>query len=96
MSPSIDSNPSSYSPIDLEVQSKQKIEIKRERNREAARKCRTRKLEKIASLEKQVETLTSENNKEKIKNESLLEEIKKIRQKIEMHKKAHQCDLKMI
>jgi len=94
---SIDSsNLDAYSPINMDNQARMKIEIKRERNREAARKCRTRKLEKIAQLEIQVKNLSAANEMERAKNETLAEEISKIRQKLEVHKKVHNCDLKMI
>jgi len=92
---SIDSsNLEAYSPINMDNQARMKIEIKRERNREAARKCRTRKLEKIAHLEIQVKNLSAANELERAKNESLAEEIAKIRQKLDMHKKVYNCDLK--
>ncbi len=72
-----------------------KIEKKRERNRLAAQKCRTRKLEKIETLEKQVKTLTEANESQRIKSRQLLEEINQLKQKFEMHQKLHNCDLKL-
>ncbi len=84
----------SFSPIDLENQEVLKIEKKRERNREAARKCRTRKLEKIAALEQEVQRLTESNEMERMKTSSLREEVNKIRKKLEEHQKMNQCDLK--
>ena len=50
-------------PIDMREQEKVKLERKRERNREAASKCRKRKIEKIQKLEdkvKQVKRINSE------------------------------------
>lgn len=86
---------SSFSPINLDKQETMKLEKKRERNREAARKCRTRKLEKIATLEIQVKNLTETNEMEKAKTDKLREEINTIRLKLEQHKKVHNCDLKL-
>jgi len=85
----------SFSPINLDKQETMKLEKKRERNREAARKCRTRKLEKIASLEIQVKNLTETNEMERAKTDKLREEINTIRLKLEQHKKVHNCDLKL-
>lgn len=85
----------SFSPINLDKQETMKLEKKRERNREAARKCRTRKLEKIASLEIQVKNLTETNELEKAKTDKLREEINVIRMKLEQHKRIHNCDLKL-
>ncbi len=85
----------SFSPIDLENQEVLKIEKKRERNREAARKCRTRKLEKIALLEKEVQRLTESNELERMRTSSLRDEVNKIRKKLEEHQKSNQCDLKV-
>jgi len=85
----------SFSPINFDKQETLKLEKKRERNREAARKCRTRKLEKIATLEIQVKNLTETNEAEKAKTDKLREEINIIRVKLEQHKKIHNCDLKL-
>lgn len=93
---SMDSHSMPYSPIDMMNQAGMKQEIKRARNREAARKCRTRKLEKIANLEIQVKKLSNENDMEKAKNDRLAEEINEIRQRLEMHQKMHNCDLKIM
>ena len=85
----------SLSPINFDKQEHLKLEKKRERNREAARKCRTRKLEKIATLEIQVKNLTETNEAEKAKTDKLREDINKIRLELEQHKKIHNCDLKL-
>lgn len=84
-----------FSPINYENQEDMKLEKKRERNREAARKCRFRKLQKIAELEQKVENLTNLNNEQKNKNKALLDEINEIKQKLQNHQKTHNCDLKM-
>merc|ERR1739844_332923 len=49
------------SPIDMETQEKIKLERKRLRNRQAAAKCRKRKLERISLLDARVAQLKTEN-----------------------------------
>ncbi|KAJ8910155.1 hypothetical protein NQ315_007484 [Exocentrus adspersus] len=49
------------SPVDMEYQERMKLERKRQRNRLAASKCRSRKLERISKLEDKVKILKSEN-----------------------------------
>ncbi|KAL1494526.1 hypothetical protein ABEB36_010110 [Hypothenemus hampei] len=49
------------SPVDMEYQERMKLERKRQRNRLAASKCRSRKLERISKLEDKVKLLKSEN-----------------------------------
>merc|ERR1712020_268945 len=49
------------SPIDMETQKKIKLERKRLRNRQAAAKCRKRKLERISLLDDRVAQLKTEN-----------------------------------
>lgn len=49
------------SPVDMEFQEKMKLERKRQRNRLAASKCRSRKLERISKLEDKVKQLKNEN-----------------------------------
>lgn len=67
------------SPINMEEQEKVKLERKRMRNREAASKCRRRKLEKISKLEQRVGELKIENN-------TLSRQLSKL--------KEHVCSLK--
>merc|ERR1712062_564874 len=50
------------SPIDMETQEKIKLERKRLRNRQAAAKCRKRKLERISLLDDRVAALKTENS----------------------------------
>jgi len=52
---------SGVSPIDMETQEKIKLERKRLRNRQAAAKCRKRKLERISQLDDRVAQLKTEN-----------------------------------
>jgi len=49
------------SPVDMEQQERVKLERKRARNREAASKCRKRKLERISQLDSRVAQLKTEN-----------------------------------
>merc|ERR1711884_239015 len=49
------------SPIDMETQEKIKLERKRLRNRQAAAKCRKRRLERISVLDERVAQLKTEN-----------------------------------
>lgn len=49
------------SPVDMEYQERMKLERKRQRNRLAASKCRSRKLERISKLEDKVKQLKNEN-----------------------------------
>ncbi|CAF0754218.1 unnamed protein product [Brachionus calyciflorus] len=84
-----------FSPVNYADQDDLKLEKKRERNREAARKCRTRKLQKIADLEQKVKILTDSNNEQKNKNKALMDEINEIKLKLQTHQKAHNCDLKL-
>lgn len=59
--PNITSSPP-VSPVDMEYQERMKLERKRQRNRLAASKCRSRKLERISKLEEKVKLLKSENS----------------------------------
>jgi len=59
--PCLSSSPP-LSPINMESQEKIKLERKRARNRVAARKCRTRKLERISRLEDRVSELKGQND----------------------------------
>lgn len=55
------SNSPPVSPVDMEDQERLKLERKRQRNRLAASKCRSRKLERISKLEDRVKLLKNEN-----------------------------------
>merc|ERR1711997_504393 len=57
----LSSGASGVSPIDMETQEKIKLERKRLRNRQAAAKCRKRKLERISLLDDRVAQLKTEN-----------------------------------
>merc|ERR1712062_793745 len=53
---------SGVSPIDMETQEKIKLERKRLRNRQAAAKCRKRKLERISQLDDRVAQLKTKKS----------------------------------
>ena len=72
-------------PVDLEEQEKIKLERKRARNRIAARKCRTRKLERINRLEEKVADLKTRNNELQQSAHALNNEVVILKQKIMEH-----------
>ena len=82
------------SPLNMDDQETFKLEKKRERNREAARKCRTRKLEKIAELEQQVKVLNDASDAQRSKIRALQAEIQELHIKFEAHQKMNNWDLK--
>jgi transcription factor AP-1 len=73
------------SPIDMESQELKKLERKRARNRIAARKCRTRKLERISRLEDRVSDLKTQNSDLTLTASSLREQVFKLKQQIMEH-----------
>merc|ERR1711976_500363 len=73
------------SPIDMESQERIKLERKRERNRVAARKCRTRKLERISRLEDRVSDLKLQNTNLTQTASALREQVFKLKQQIMEH-----------
>lgn len=73
------------SPIDMANQEVIKLERKRARNRIAARKCRTRKLERIARLEDKVADLKGQNTDLSTQASKLREEVCKLKQTIIEH-----------
>ena len=70
-------------PIDMHDQEKQKLERKRERNRQAATKCRHRKLERIQQLEDHVRDLTAKNQNLKTERNSLKQQLDELHDQIE-------------
>ena len=82
--PSLNSSPP-MSPINMESQEKIKLERKRARNRVAARKCRTRKLERISRLEDRVKDLKGQNNDLLGTATGLREQVMKLKQQIVEH-----------
>ena len=73
------------SPIDMDTQERIKVDRKRERNRIAARKCRTRKLERISRLEDRVRQLKGENSDLSTTATSLRDQVAKLKQQIMQH-----------
>lgn len=82
--PCLSSSPP-LSPINMESQERIKLERKRARNRVAARKCRTRKLERIARLEDRVKDLKGQNNDLLTTATNLREQVMKLKQQIVEH-----------
>jgi hypothetical protein len=76
----------------LDHQEAVKIEKRRARNREAARKCRSRKCEQIALLDQQVKKLNAKNFKITNESNKLKAEINNLKQLLQQHKKVHECD----
>ncbi|VDI65652.1 transcription factor Jun-like [Mytilus galloprovincialis] len=75
----------SVSPINMENQEVIKLERKRARNRVAARKCRTRKLERISRLEDRVDDLKGQNCDLTATANSLRDQVCKLKKKIIDH-----------
>ncbi|ELU04601.1 hypothetical protein CAPTEDRAFT_178526 [Capitella teleta] len=73
------------SPINMESQELKKLERKRARNRVAARKCRTRKLERISRLEDRVSDLRNTNSDLTHTASTLREQVFKLKQQIMEH-----------
>lgn len=73
------------SPINMANQEVIKLERKRARNRVAARKCRTRKLERIARLEEKVSDLKGQNNELSSQASKLREEVCQLKKTIIEH-----------
>jgi len=73
------------SPINMETQEVIKLERKRARNRVAARKCRTRKLEKISHLEDRVNDLKEHNNDLSQTASSLRDQVMRLKKQIMDH-----------
>jgi transcription factor AP-1 len=82
--PCLSSSPP-LSPINMESQEKIKLERKRARNRVAARKCRTRKLERISRLEDRVKELKGQNSDLATTAVNLRDQVMKLKQQIVEH-----------
>lgn len=74
--------------MNLADQEAMKVERKRARNRIAARKCRTRKLERISRLEEKVAELKNRNNDLLQHATSLNEQVAQLKQQIMDHMKT--------
>lgn len=91
MVPSMSPSPS-VQPINMEEQELIKIDRKRARNRIAARKCRQRKLDHIATLEERVKELKGDRDRLQSTARSLKDQVEQLRQQIMRHKEKG-CDI---
>lgn len=76
---------SPITPINMETQEVIKLERKRARNRVAARKCRTRKLERISRLEERVTDLKDQNTDLSTTAGTLRDQVCRLKQQIMEH-----------
>lgn len=91
--PSLQSNNSPpVSPVDMDYQERLKLERKRQRNRLAASKCRSRKLERISKLEEKVKQLKTENTELASMVNQLKENVSLLKFEVLTHNKAG-CEL---
>uniref|UniRef100_T1IMX4 BZIP domain-containing protein n=1 Tax=Strigamia maritima TaxID=126957 RepID=T1IMX4_STRMM len=72
-------------PLDVEYQEKLKMERKREKNRIAATKCRTKKLETIDIYQKRVEELKTINQELEEDLAKLKDTVRRLQIKVAMH-----------
>ena len=82
--------------INLDYQGVKRIDEKRKKNRLAARKCRTRKLEIIATLEQQVKELNAKNVKTADDSNVLIVEINNLKKQLQQHRQIHGCEFTSI
>merc|ERR1719150_192037 len=80
------------SPVDLESQEKMKLERKRLRNRQAATKCRKRKLERISHLDGRVQQLKEENGDLVAIVRRLKDNVARLKQEVMEHAN-HGCEI---
>lgn len=92
--PNISSSPP-VSPVDMEYQERMKLERKRQRNRLAASKCRSRKLERISKLEEKVKLLKSENSELGSMVNQLKEHVGLLKVEVMSHVRAG-CALRLV
>merc|ERR1719400_2195976 len=79
---------SGVSPIDMETQEKIKLERKRLRNRQAAAKCRKRKLERISQLDERVAQLKTENTDLAAVVKKMKSSVASLKQEIMEHERS--------
>merc|ERR1719230_1032759 len=85
---------SGVSPIDMETQEKIKLERKRLRNRQAAAKCRKRKLERISQLDERVAQLKTENTDLAAVVKKMKSSVASLKQEIMEHERSG-CEIRM-
>merc|ERR1711879_278761 len=86
---------SPLSPINMEVQESAKLERKRARNREAAARCRKRKLERISNLDERVNELKEENTDPASVVKRLRASVCQLKQEVMDHV-ANGCQINMV
>lgn len=79
-------------PLHPEDQERLKLERKRARNRQAATKCRRRKIERITTLEGEVAQLEDRNRNLEDRRDLLIDELQELRKLIEEHQQA-KCNI---
>lgn len=77
--------PADIKPIDMDEQELVKLERKRARNRQAATRCRNRKLERISRLEERVAELKGQNSQLQQSASALREEVARLKHAIIEH-----------
>jgi len=77
--------PADIRPIDMDEQEMAKLERKRARNRQAATRCRNRKLERIARLEERVAELKGQNSQLQQSASALRDEVSRLKHAIIEH-----------
>jgi len=77
--------PADIRPIDMDEQEMAKLERKRARNRQAATRCRNRKLERIARLEERVSELKGQNSQLQQSASALRDEVSRLKHAIIEH-----------
>ncbi len=73
-----------------------KLEKKRDRNRDAARKCRQKKLERLDQLANQVHLLSEQNKLKQAELELIRNDISFLIFQIDQHNLISGCDLKNV
>jgi len=76
---------------DVDAVEAARVDRKRERNRLAAQKCRTRKLEQIVVLESRCAVLRAENDALSRTAGQLADEVGRLRQTLAEHTAGSQC-----
>jgi len=77
--------PADIRPIDMDEQEMAKLERKRARNRQAATRCRNRKLERISRLEERVAELKGQNAQLQQSASALRDEVSRLKHAIIEH-----------
>merc|ERR1712173_543087 len=85
---------SGVGPIDMESQERIKLERKRLRNRQAAAKCRKRKLERISQLDDRVAQLKTENSDLAAVVKKMKASVASLKQEVMEHERSG-CEIRM-